>query len=64
MLNFFIRKLFDYELLSVIQYNNLNKRIIDINFDKEYIIINYIYKKMNNNNIQKIVTYSVNGIKF
>ena len=60
----FIRKLFDYELLSVIQYNNLNKRIIDINFDKEYIIINYIYKKMNNNNIQKIVTYSVNGIKF
>ena len=60
----FIRKIFDYELLSVIQYNNLNKRIIDINIDKEYIIITYIYKKMINNIIQKIVTYSVNGIKF
>ena len=60
----FIRKIFDYELLSVIEYNNLNKRILDINIDKEYIIITYIYKKMINNNIQKIVTYSVNGIKF
>ena len=36
---------------------------MDINIDKEYLVITYNYKKMINNNIQKIVTYSVNGIK-
>ena len=59
----FIRKLYDYELLSVIKYNNLNKQIMDIIIDKEYFIITYNYKKNINNKIQKIVTYSVNGIK-
>jgi hypothetical protein len=59
----FIRKIYDYELLSVIQYNNLNKQIMDIIIDKEYFIITYNYKKIINKKIQKIVTYSVNGIK-
>ena len=59
----FIRKLYDYELLSVIKYNNLNKQIMDIIIDKEYFVITYNYKKINYNKIQKIITYSVNGIK-
>ena len=59
----FIRKIYDYELLNVIKYNNLNKEIMDINFDKEYLVITYNYKRKLNNRIQKIITYSVNGIK-
>jgi len=59
----FIRKIYDYELLNVIKYNNLNKEIMDINFDKEYLIITYNYKRKLNKKIQKIVTYSVNGIQ-
>jgi len=59
----FIRKIYDYELLNVIKYNNLNKEIMDINFDKEYLVITYNYKIKINNIIQKIITYSVNGIK-
>ena len=59
----FIRKIYDYELLNVIKYNNLNKEIMDINFDKEYLVITYNYKRKVNNRIQKIITYSVNGIK-
>ena len=59
----FIRKIYDYELLSIIKYNNLTKQIMDIVIDKEFFVITYNYKKNINNNIQKIVTYSVNGIK-
>ena len=59
----FIRKLFDFELLSVIKYNNLSKQLMDIIIDKEYFIVTYNYKKINNKIIQNIVTYSVNGIK-
>ena len=59
----FIRKIYDYELLSVIKYNSLNKEIMDANVDKEYFVITYNYKKKIKNNIQKIVTYSANGIK-
>ena len=36
---------------------------MDIVIDKEFFVITYNYKKNINNNIQKIVTYSVNGIK-
>jgi len=59
----FIRKMFDYELLSIIKFNNSNKNIMNINIDKEYILITYNYIKIINKNIQKIITYSVNGIK-
>jgi hypothetical protein len=59
----FIRKIFDYELLSVIKFNNCNKNIMNINIDKEYILITYNYIKIINKIIQKIITYSVNGIK-
>ena len=59
----FIRKIYDYELLSVIKYNNLNKQIMDIIINKEYFVITYNYKKIINKRIQKIITYSVNGIK-
>ena len=59
----FIRKLYDYELLSVIKYNNLSKQIMDIIIDKEYFVITYNYKKIIYHKIQKIITYSVNGIK-
>ena len=59
----FIRKIFDYELLSVIKFNNINKNIMNINIDKEYILITYNYIKIINKSIQKIITYSVNGIK-
>ena len=59
----FIRKICDYELLSVIKYNSLNKEIMDVNMDKEYFVITYNYKKKIKDNIQKIVTYSANGIK-
>jgi hypothetical protein len=59
----FIRKIFDYELLSVIKFNNCNKNIMNINIDKEYILITYNYLQIINKNIQKIITYSLNGIK-
>jgi len=59
----FIRKIYDYELLSVIKFNNFNKNIMNINIDKEYILVTYNYLKIINKNIQKIITYSVNGIK-
>ena len=59
----FIRKIYDYELLSAIKFNNITKQIMDIEFDKEYFIITYNYKKIIDNTIQKIVTYSVNSIK-
>ena len=59
----FIRKIYDFELLNAIKYNNLNKEIMDINYDKEYLIITYNYKRKVNKKAQKIITYSVNGIK-
>jgi hypothetical protein len=59
----FIRKIYDYELLGIIRYNNLNKEIMDITIDKEYFVVTYNYKRIINNIIQKIETYSVNGVK-
>ena len=36
---------------------------MNINIDKEYILITYNYLQIINKNIQKIITYSLNGIK-
>ena len=55
----FIRKIYDYELLNVIKYNNLNKEIMDINFDKEYLIITYNYKRKLNKKIQNLINYLI-----
>ena len=56
----FIRKLFDYELLTVIKYNKIYKNILDFCFDKQVLITTFYNK--NKNNI-KINVYSLNGIK-
>ena len=56
----FIRKLFDYELLTVIQYNQIHKKIIDVVFEKMFIVVIYHNKVKE---LKQISLYSVNGIK-
>mgnify|MGYP002623512048 CR=1 FL=1 len=56
----FIRKLYDFELLSYIKYNKSNNEITDINLHNQIVIIS-VYK------IKKktiyIYSYSLNGLK-
>ena len=59
----FIRKLFDYELLNIIEYNPLKKALLDISFDKQIIISTFYNIHENKEKKIKINTYSLNGIK-
>ena len=55
----FIRKLFDFELLSFIEINKYNKKVIDINIHNQIIILTILKIKTN---IIEMYTYSLNGI--
>ena len=61
----FVRKLYDFELLNVIRYNNINNCLLDIFFENQIIIATYynIKEKDDVNKKIKVNTYSVNGIK-
>jgi hypothetical protein len=56
----FIRKIFDYELLSFIKINKNNKKVIDINIFNQIIILTVFKIKMNE---IFLYTYSSNGLK-
>jgi WD40 repeat protein len=56
----FVRKIYDFELLSYIKFNKNEKEIIDINCHKQIIIIS-IFKIKSKKFL--IYTYSLNGIK-
>ena len=56
----FIRKLYDFELLSFITLNRNHKEIIEINLHKQIIILSVFNKKRK---LFYIYTYSLNGIK-
>ena len=58
--NIFVRKLFDYELLTVISYNQIHRKIIDAIFDKMFLVVTYHNKTKES---KQIYIYSVNGIK-
>ena len=56
----FIRKLYDFELLSYIKINKYKKQVIDINLNNQIIILSvYIIKKKSS----VIYKYSLNGLK-
>ena len=56
----FIRKLYDFELLSYIKINKYKKQVIDINLNNQIIILSvYIIEKK----LFVIYTYSLNGLK-
>ena len=60
----FIRKLFDFELLNVIKYNNAKMSLLDLCLDNQIILATYYNKKeVNIDKKIKVNTYSVNGIK-
>ena len=56
----FIRKIYDFELLSYIKFNKYKKKIIDINICNQIIILTIF--KIKTNEIF-IYTYSLNGLK-
>ena len=56
----FIRKIYDFELLSYIKINKYNKKVIDINIYNQIIILTIF--KIKTNTIF-IYTYSLNGLK-
>ena len=56
----FIRKLYNFELLSYIKLNKFNNEIIDINLYKQLIIVSVFKTKKKK---MCIYTYSVNGMK-
>ena len=56
----FIRKLYDFELLSFIKLNKYNKKIIDMNLYEQIIILTIF--KIETNEIF-ICTYTLNGLK-
>ena len=56
----FIRKLYDNELLNIINYNGVCNKILDINFNKELILL--IFYNTQNDNL-KIDCYTPNCIK-
>ena len=60
-----IRKLYDFELLNVIRYNDIEFRLLDLNIDNQIIITTYYNKKEKIDPLKKIQinTYSVNGIE-
>ena len=57
----FIRKLYDFELLSYVKFNKYNKKVIDINIYNQIILLTIF--KIKKNEIF-IYTYSMNGLKF
>ena len=56
----FIRKLYDFELLSYIKFNKSNNEITDINLHNQIVIIS-VYKKKKKTIY--IYSYSLNGLK-
>ena len=56
----FIRKLYDNELLNIINYNGIYNKILEINFNKELLLL--IFYNIQNNNL-KIECYTPNCIK-
>ena len=58
-----IRKMYDFELLNIIQYNYLKRSLLDVFFDKQIIITTYYNIVKDKDKKLKINTYSVNGIK-
>ena len=56
----FVRKIYDFELLSYIKINKYNKKVIDINIYNQIIILTIF--KIKTNTIF-IYTYSLNGLK-
>ena len=60
-----IRKLYDFELLNIISYNNDNKYLLDLCFISQIIIATFYNIKEINEPNQKVIinAYSLNGIK-
>jgi len=58
-----VRKLFDFELLNVIKYNNIKQTLIDLNIENQIILASYHENNETVDKKIKINTYSVNGIK-